>query len=168
MRILCVDTSLRCSGVAVIEFNEKGNATILQCGFIKTPASKKVSECLRRLSGGISELIEEYSPNEVAIEGIFYHKFARSAMVLGMARGVVVGICASKNLPVYEYAPKSAKLAVTGNGAASKEQVAFMMANMFKIKINQIPLDATDALAIGVCHYQQRTLPEEIYKKLEL
>jgi crossover junction endodeoxyribonuclease RuvC len=66
----------------------------------------------------------------------------------------VVGVVASEGLEVYEYAPKTAKKVVTGRGAASKEQVAFMMSHLFKIKVSDIPLDATDALSIAVCHFR--------------
>lgn len=168
MRILGVDTALRCTGFGIVDFNEKGQATIIDCGFIKTPAKKPVSECLRRLSGGVTELIKTYAPDEIAIEGTFFHKYARSAMLLGMARGAVVSVGAMHALPIYEYAPKVAKKAVTGNGQSSKEQVAFMMANMLKIKINDMPLDATDALSLAVCHYQNTKLPAEIRNKSAL
>ncbi|MCK5835445.1 MAG: crossover junction endodeoxyribonuclease RuvC [Lentisphaeria bacterium] len=154
MRILGVDTALRCSGYGVVDCDAQGKLQIVDCGFIKTPAKKPVSECLRRLSGGISHLLKTYKPDVVAIEGTFFNKFARSAMLLGMARGAVVGVVALDNLEIFEYAPKTAKKAVTGRGEASKEQVAFMMSHLFKIKVNEIPLDATDALSIAVCHFQ--------------
>ncbi len=162
MRILGIDTALRCTGFGIVEYNESGTGSIIECGFIKTPAKKPVSECLRRLSGGIRELIEHYAPDEVAIEGTFFNKYARTAMLLGMARGAAVSTCALYSLPIYEYAPMVAKRAVTGNGSSSKEQVAFMMANMFKINIGEMPLDATDALSLAVCHYQNCRMPEQI------
>jgi crossover junction endodeoxyribonuclease RuvC len=154
MRILGVDTALRCSGYGVVDCSNQGKLSIVDCGFIKTPPNKPVSECLRRLSGGIKHLLATYQPDVVAIEGTFFNKYARSAMLLGMARGTVVGLVASEGLEIYEYAPKTAKKAVTGRGAASKEQVAFMMSHLFKIKVTEIPLDATDALSIAVCHFQ--------------
>ncbi len=165
MKIVAVDTALRCSGFAVLEYNERGMPKLINCGFIKTPAKKKVSECLRRLSGGVTELISNHAPDVIAIEGTFFNKFARSAMLLGMARGAVVSVASMHDLPVYEYAPKTAKKAVTGSGSSSKEQVAFMMANIFKIRIDDIPLDATDAISIGMCHYQHSKLPEAIKKE---
>lgn len=164
MRILGIDTALRCTGFGVVEYNDAGVGKIIQCGFIKTPAKKPVSECLRRLSGGITELIEAYEPDEVAIEGTFFNKFARSAMLLGMARGAAVAACATHDLEIYEYAPTVAKRAVTGNGSSSKEQVAFMISTIFKINIADVPLDATDALSIIACHHQNRRLPEAVRK----
>ena len=168
MRILGVDTALRCSGYGVIDCDIQGKLSIVDCGFIKTPPKKPVSECLRRLSGGISHLLKTYKPDVVAIEGTFFNKYARSAMLLGMARGTVVGVVALENLEIFEYAPTTAKKAVTGRGAASKEQVAFMMAHLFKIKVNEIPLDATDALSIAVCHYQHTNSTTIDLKKFQL
>ena len=156
MRILGIDTALRCTGFGLIDFID-GKPQIIQCGFIKTPAKKKVSECLRRLSGGIEELIKEYAPDQISIEGTFFHKYAKTAMLLGMARGAVVSVAARHNLPIYEYAPKRAKKAVSGTGNASKEQVAFIMANMLNINLTDVPLDATDALSLIFCHYQAIT-----------
>jgi crossover junction endodeoxyribonuclease RuvC len=121
------------------------------------------SECLRRLSGGIRELIETYKPDTASIEDAFMSRNVKTAMILSLARGAVIATLAENNIPVYAYSPKSAKKAAVGNGAASKQQVAVMMASLFNIDVSQIPEDSTDALAIAMCHGQLALRPELKY-----
>lgn len=148
--ILGVDTSLRSSGVGVIRGPVK-SPQFITCGTIKTPATQPHTECLRRLDAAINELIEENKPVALAIEGAFFAKNARTAMILGQARGVVLAAAARAGVPVYEYAPRDVKLALSGFGAASKEQVAKMITTVLRLK--QVPQeDAADALAIALCH----------------
>lgn len=148
--ILGVDTSLRSTGVGVIRGPFK-TSTFITCGTIKNSADKPHSECLRRLDAGITELIEEHRPVVVAIEGAFFAKNARTAMILGQARGVVIAAAARAGVPVYEYTPRDVKLAISGFGAASKDQVARMITTLLRLK--QVPqADAADALAIALCH----------------
>ncbi|MEA2013020.1 MAG: crossover junction endodeoxyribonuclease RuvC [Verrucomicrobiota bacterium] len=154
MIILGIDPALRCTGYGVIRTTNK-RTEVVDCGIIKTPQKESVSECLRRISGGISALIETYAPDQAAIEGGFYHKNAKTAMLLGMARGTIVSQLAINKIPVFEYAPKKAKVAVTGYGKASKQQVANVISNMLNIT-EEIPLDASDALSIALCHFQAK------------
>lgn len=158
MIILGVDTSLRSTGYGVIEVI--GNkARALDCGVIKNKASLSHSQCLRRLAGGVEQLISLYKPEQASIEGTFFYKNAKTAMILGMARGAVVAELGKMEIPTYEYAPKKAKLAVTGTGNASKEQVASMIATRLNADISQINDDATDALALALCHWQAMQSP---------
>jgi len=154
MIILGVDTAIRCTGYGVIRMNSLNSIDILDCGLIKNGQKLLHSECLRRLSGGTKELIKSYSPDAVSIEDAFYCKNVKTAMILSLARGAVITASAESNLPIYTYSPKTAKKAAVGTGQASKQQVAVMMAAMFNIDISQIPDDATDALALAVCHGQ--------------
>ena len=155
MIVLGIDTSLRSTGYGIIKVS--GNTvSALDCGVIKNKASLSQLECLHRISGGISQLIKLYKPDEIVIEGAFVHKFPKTALILGMARGAALAATASFELPTYEYAPKKAKAAVTGNGNASKDQVAFMMAQILKVDIKHINDDATDALALCFCHLNAR------------
>jgi crossover junction endodeoxyribonuclease RuvC len=150
VRILGVDTSLRSSGVGIIQGPVK-SPTFVTCGTIKTPAAKPHTECLRRLDAGINELIEEHKPDSIAIEGIFYCKNVRTAITLGEVRGVVLTAAGRAGIPIFEYAPRDVKMALSGFGAASKDQVARMITTLLKLK--QIPQeDAADALAIALCH----------------
>jgi crossover junction endodeoxyribonuclease RuvC len=158
MRVLGVDTALRCTGFGIIDF-ALTRPEVLECGVIKTTSKWPLSECLRRLAGGVKELVRIYQPDVAAIEGAFYHRNVKTAMVLGMARGVVVATLAELNIPVYEYAPKRAKQAVTGSGNASKEQIANVMSALFSVDLSNLPLDATDALALACCHHQTEASP---------
>jgi crossover junction endodeoxyribonuclease RuvC len=102
------------------------------------------------------ELIDKYLPDEVAIEAPFFGKNVQSMLKLGRAQGVAIAAVLSREVPVAEYAPRKIKLAITSSGDASKEQVARMLARMFNLKEIPKNLDATDGLAVAVCHYYQK------------
>jgi crossover junction endodeoxyribonuclease RuvC len=114
---------------------------------------------LQKIFSRTLQLIDEYKPDELAIEAPFYGKNVQSMLKLGRAQGVAMSAGLSRNIPIFEYAPKKIKIAITGNGNASKEQVALILKGMFHF--DEIPemLDATDGLAAAVCHfYQNNTL----------
>jgi len=98
-------------------------------------------------------LIETYHPDEIAIEAPFFGKNVQSMLKLGRAQGVAMAAGLSREVPITEYSPKKIKMAITGNGNASKEQVAKMLQSLLKIKTLPKNLDATDGLAAAVCHY---------------
>jgi crossover junction endodeoxyribonuclease RuvC len=151
IRILGIDPALRSTGYGVIDTDGQSHRAI-DCGVIRTKPRQPLSECLRRLAGGIAELIETWQPEMAAIEGGFYSKNAKTAMLLGCARGVVIAEIATRDLDVYEYAPRRVKQAICGYGNADKEQIATVMAQMLGIDASEMPSDATDALAIAICH----------------
>ena len=99
------------------------------------------------------ELIDSYHPDEIAIEAPFFGKNVQSMLKLGRAQGVAIAAGLSREIPITEYAPKKIKMAITGNGNASKEQVAGMLKNTLKLKTLPKNLDATDGLAAAVCHF---------------
>lgn len=105
-------------------------------------------------------LINEYQPDEFAIEAPFMGKNAQSMLKLGRAQGISMAAALEKNIPVSEYAPKKIKQSITGRGMASKEQVAGMLASLLKLKALPKHLDATDGLAVAVCHYFQLGKPQ--------
>jgi crossover junction endodeoxyribonuclease RuvC len=123
-----------------------------------------LSECLRRLDGGMRDLLSRVRPEIVAIEDIFYCKNVRTAVVLGEARGVVIAACASAGLPIFEYAPRRVKQAVVGYGAADKSQVRKMVMNLLKLT-EEPQEDAGDALAIAICHLHSATRVAELASK---
>lgn len=150
LTILGVDTSLRSTGVGVVQGPVKA-ARFITCGTVKNAPALPHTECLRRIDAAITELLAEHHPDVVAIEGAFFAKNARTAMILGQARGVVLAASARAGVPVYEYAPRDVKLALSGFGAATKLQVAKMITSILRLK--QVPQeDAADALAIALCH----------------
>ncbi len=160
MIILGVDTAIRCTGYGVIEMSSMRDIKVLDCGVIKNPPKMLHSECLRRLSGGVKELIDAFSPNVVSLESAFHGRNVKTAMILSMARGAVIATAATAGLPIYSYSPRSAKKAVVGTGSASKEQVAGLLAAICSLNVKHIPDDATDALALAVCHGQLAIRPE--------
>jgi crossover junction endodeoxyribonuclease RuvC len=100
-------------------------------------------------------IIEEYKPDELAIEAPFFGKNVQSMLKLGRAQGVAIAAALSKNIPITEYSPKKIKMSITGNGNASKEQVSAMLQQILGIEKEQQYLDATDALGAALCHYYQ-------------
>lgn len=148
--VLGVDTSLRSSGAAVLR-SCGTQLEVIEYSVIKNPASRLLSESLHYLSCSIADIIARLQPDAAAVEGIFFCKNSKTALALGQARGVVLAACAAANLPVYEYPPRRVKSAVTGYGAAGKEQVRRMVMGL--LSLNEQPHeDAADALAIAVCH----------------
>ena len=155
VRVLGIDTSLRSTGVGVVEA-QGSRLSAVEDGNIKIPAGKPHSECLKQIHSGILDIIDRTNPSAVAIEGTFYAKNAKTSMVLGEARGAAISACAIRDIPVYEYAPRKVKLAAVGNGAASKEQVRKMIMTMLSLDYEPQE-DAGDALAIAVCHLHNRS-----------
>ena len=106
-------------------------------------------------------IIEEYKPDELAIEAPFYGKNVQSMLKLGRAQGAAIAAALSRSLPIFEYAPRKIKMSITGQGAASKEQVASMLMNILKFSLDDIHLDATDGLAAALCHFYQTNNPTQ-------
>ena len=159
-RILGIDPGTIVMGYGLIEIEDK-KPKIIQTGVIKTAGFKDHYLKLKQIFIRTQHLINEYLPDELAIESPFYGKDIQAMLKLGRAQGIVMGIALEKDIPVFEYAPLRVKQAITGMGRASKEQVAFFLNNMFKE--NEMPkeLDATDALAVAVCHYLQLKNPSK-------
>lgn len=153
MIILGIDPAIRTTGYGVIRI-ENGKTEVLDCGVIENSPRLPHSECVRRLAGGIRELIGSFHPDWAVLEDPFLGRNAKTAIILGMARGAILSAIAEQRIPCCAYSPKSAKRAAVGNGSAEKGQVAVMIAAMFNIGIDRIPLDATDALALALCHAQ--------------
>ena len=118
---------------------------------------------LRRIFERVIGLVDEYLPDELAIEAPFFGKNVQSMLKLGRAQGVAMAAALSRDIPIFEYAPLKIKMSITGNGKAAKEQVAYMCQNYLKIPdVNMLPqLDATDGLAAALCHYFQTNNPTQ-------
>lgn len=151
MIILGVDPGTLIAGYGVIE--KKGSAlSLLDVGVVKNRSDASMPLRLRNLYASLCRVIEEHHPDEFAIETAFYSKNAQSALKIGQARGAAILAGVNHEIPVSEYAPREIKKSVTGNGAASKEQVQYMMMALMKLKQTPKHFDATDALAVAVCH----------------
>ena len=152
MRILGVDPSLRSTGFALIEANGSEFKSICH-GRVKNPPSLLPSRCLVRISDAIASLIDEHKPDAMAVEGLVYVQNTRISFTLGQVRGVAIAAAAARGLPIYEYAPRKVKQAVTGLGGAGKQQVGRMVKMM--LGLTEAPQeDAADALAVAICHAQ--------------
>ena len=149
-RVLGIDTSLRCPGVGVVEA-EGSRMRALEYGCLRMGAGLKRSECLRRASQGVRDLLLRWHPDAAVVEGAFFCRNAATAMALGEARGAVIAACAAEGVPVYEYAPRRLKQSVVGFGAASKEQVRAMVRRLLSLD-GDPQEDAADALALAICH----------------
>lgn len=112
---------------------------------------------LKKIFDTTIELIDKYNPDELAIEAPFYGKNVQSMLKLGRAQGVAISAALTRDIPVFEYAPRKIKLAIAGVGQASKEQVSIMLEKMFSIKDMPKNFDATDGLAVAVCHFYEKS-----------
>jgi len=154
LRILGIDTALRTTGYGVIDA-DGSRLSAVDAGVIKTTRKHAFSECLRRLAGGIRELVKLHAPDVVAIEGAFYCRNVKTSMVLGSARGAVIATVAELSIPMYEYAPRRVKQAICGYGNASKQQVALMATEGVKLEFTP---DAVEAMAEIAYQVNRNTL----------
>ena len=158
--IMGVDPGTNVMGYAMLGINGKQLIPIVLGGI---ELNKFESHYLRlsRIFERISGLVKEYLPDEMAIEAPFYGKNVQSMLKLGRAQGVAMAAALSRDIPIAEYAPLKVKQVVTGNGNASKEQVANMLCYILKLEKDKLPsvLDATDALAVALTHYYESGKP---------
>ena len=160
MRVLSIDPALRNTGFAVIEYlppdpgirGGKATYRALTFGVIQNRRSLRSSGCLVRIREELKDVIDEYSPEVCAVEGVIYVQSYKTAITLGAARGAALLAAAEHGLEIFEYAPRRVKQAVVGRGAADKQQVAFMMRAL--LNLTETPShDAADALAVGLAHF---------------
>jgi crossover junction endodeoxyribonuclease RuvC len=160
--ILGLDPGTNVMGYGLIEIR-KSNIKLLQFGVIHLSKYEGYELKLKKIFERILSLVDEYHPDEVALEAPFFGKNVQSMLKLGRAQGVAMAAALYRDIPITEYAPKKVKQSVTGNGNASKEQVAKMLMMMLSIKEMPKLLDATDALAVALCHHLQHKMeiPQE-------
>lgn len=158
--IMGIDPGTNLMGYAFIGVN--GNkARLIAMGVIDLRRCHdsyiKLGEIFTRVQG----LIQSFLPDELAIEAPFFGKNVQSMLKLGRAQGVAIAAAISREVPIHEYAPLKIKMAITGNGSASKQQVAEMLRRMLNISADEMPrfMDATDALGAAFCHFLQRNNP---------
>jgi len=152
MRVLGIDCGTECTGYGVVEIAPSGKLLCLTCGAIKLSAREPLPTRLNRIYDRLGELILDHRPDEVAIEDVFYALNVKSALKLGQVRGVAMLAAAAAGLEVAEYAPLSIKSAVVGYGKAEKQQVQHMVTRLLELAGPPQPADASDALAIAICH----------------
>ncbi len=152
-RILGIDPGSQVTGYGFIEAGP-GRSRALLYGILRPRRGLSLPDRLHAIYRDLAAIIAEHEPEVVSVETAFYHKHARSALVLGHVRGVVLLAAREAGLPVQEYAPREIKLSVTGNGNAAKEQVGLMVRGILGLKETPV-LDASDALAAALCHWHR-------------
>jgi len=154
MRILGIDPGSQVTGYGVIESDGTRTSLVTE-GVIRTRSMRSFPEKLRLIHEGIVDVLDEYRPEQMVVEGLFYAMNVKSALKLGHVRGVALLAGVTRGIPVHEYSPLEVKLAVVGYGRADKEQVQRMVAVLLDLERPPEPHDAADALAIAICHANQ-------------
>ena len=161
--ILGIDPGTNVMGYGVIRVNGS-KAGLIAMGVIDMRKMTDPYLKLGRIFDRVTGVIEEYLPDEMAIEAPFFGKNVQSMLKLGRAQGVAIAAAIHHDIPIHEYAPLKIKMAITGQGDASKEQVAGMLQRLLKIEQSDMPkfLDATDALGAAYCHFLQSSTPQSL------
>lgn len=159
--ILGIDPGTNVMGYGIIRV--VGNkAELVVMGVIDMRKEKDAYLRLGKIFERVTGIIEEFLPDEMAIEAPFFGKNIQSMLKLGRAQGVAIAAAIQRDVPIHEYAPLKIKMAITGNGSASKQQVSNMLQRLLNLKDDDMPqfMDATDALGAAYCHYLQSSRPE--------
>jgi crossover junction endodeoxyribonuclease RuvC len=154
--ILGIDPGTIVLGYGIIGIS-KNNPHVLALGVLKLSKYTGYALKLKKIFERVVSLVDEYHPDELSIEAPFYAKNVQSMLKLGRAQGVAMAAALSRDVPITEYSPRKIKQSITGNGNASKEQVAAMLVHLLKFENNNDTFDATDGLAAAVCHYFNKT-----------
>lgn len=152
--ILGIDPGSNITGYGIV-LSKGEKAELVALGHIKMEKFDNHFDKLSRIFHRVTDLIKEYRPHEIALEAPIYAQNVQSMIKLGRAQGMAMAAALQFHTPVFEYSPKSVKKAITGNGNASKESVASMLPHILKTAIDKQQLDATDGLAVALCHHFQ-------------
>ncbi|HZI50179.1 MAG TPA: crossover junction endodeoxyribonuclease RuvC [Terriglobia bacterium] len=151
MRVLGIDTGSRVTGYGVIE-TDGADCIFVDCGVIRVKPSDTLPLRLKAIHEKVISVIQEWKPDQAAFESVFHSTNVQSALKLGHARGVCIHAAAASDVPVFEYSPAEVKSAVTGYGRAEKPQVQQMVRALLNLADWPEPYDASDALAVAICH----------------
>lgn len=157
--ILGIDPGTTIMGYGLIKIVGK-EASLIVLGVIDLKKFSDHFTKLKHIFDRVTSIIDQYHPDEMAVEAPFFGKNVQSMLKLGRAQGVAISAALSRSIPIFEYAPRKIKMAITGQGNASKEQVAMLLKNLLKVKELPTDLDATDGLAAAMCHFYQTNIPE--------
>ena len=156
MRILGIDPGVAIVGFGVVD-SEGGPQQMVQYGAINTPANTPLAARLVQIEQDLMELLQQFNPDEVAIEELFFSKNITTGIAVAHARGVILATVEKAGIPLYEYTPMQVKQAVVGYGLAEKNQVMDMTKRLLKLRSVPKPDEAADALAIAICHARSAT-----------
>ncbi len=154
-----IDPGTNCMGYGVIDVRGKNEVHCVVMGDIDMKKMKDPYEKLRYIFDRVLSLVDEYRPDEVALESPFFGENVQSMLKLGRAQGVAMAAALCRGHKVFEYAPRRVKQSITGLGGGTKEQVAIMLKRLLGINYNPKRLDATDGLAVAMCHYFETSSP---------
>jgi crossover junction endodeoxyribonuclease RuvC len=163
-RVLGIDPGSRFTGYGIVEEKE-GKPVSIAFGVIETPTSGGFAIRLKEIYRSITAVIEQYQPHVCAVETLFFAKNVRSLMKLGEARGAALTAVANKDLPVFEYSPAEIKRAVVGYGRSEKAQIQKMVFLLLGLTGGALPFDASDALAVALCHIHSQKFKETLFKQ---
>lgn len=151
-RVIGIDPGTRIAGYAVVDFDRRGDSTVVDAGVLRLTETAPLPQRLRQLHDDLDGLIAEHKPTHLVLEAVFSHaKFVTSALTLAHARGVVMLVAELRGVPIAELPPAEVKKAVTGNGRATKLQVQGAVMSQCGLATLQAPADVSDAIAIALC-----------------
>jgi crossover junction endodeoxyribonuclease RuvC len=153
--ILGIDPGTAITGYGLVRGDALGPYTLLECGVIRTQPRDPLAARLAEIHRGVAEIIDRHRPAALAVEDVFYSKNVRTTVALGHARGVILLAGQQAGLPIHEFPPASVKKSIVGAGAATKEQVQFMVARLLRLKEPPAPADAADGVAVAICGLMQ-------------
>jgi len=162
--ILGIDPGTVIMGFGLIHI-KSSEIKLIELDVIKLDTDDDHTLRLQKIFAAVTALVKKHKPDEFAIEAPFFGKNVQSMLKLGRAQGVAMAAALNFGVPIFEYSPKKIKLSITGNGNAAKEQVAAMLQQILKFENSNKYLDATDALAVAVCHHFQGKLSGSSSKK---
>jgi crossover junction endodeoxyribonuclease RuvC len=150
--VLGVDPGTQVTGYGVVRADSANASTLVECGVIRTHARDPLSSRLREIYDGITEVLQRHTPDVMSVEDVFYARNVRTTVTLGHARGVILLAGEQRGVRVHEMAPAAIKKAVVGAGAATKEQVQFMLTRLLRLKSVPTPSDAADGVAAALAY----------------
>ena len=154
MIVLSIDPGIGVTGFSILQSNGQ-KSSLSAYGTIKPKSNESIPQRLNYLFEEVNKLLDQFSPNVLAVEDSFYSNNVKSAMILGQARASILIPAVQADIPIHQFAPRKVKMSVCGNGAASKEQVSYMVSKILKLKEKPKPLDVSDAIAVGLCYINQ-------------
>ena len=160
LRVLGVDPGTRLMGWGIVDGQGSRYAAVAH-GVLRARADLPIAERLKVLAAGLRRVIAEHAPREAALEEVFYGKDVRAAVRIGEGRGAALVVLAEAGIPVTGYANNVVKKAVSGGGRAQKERVLAMLTRILHLQASPETLDASDALALALCHHQRRGIAQE-------
>lgn len=167
MRVMGIDPGSNCTGYGIVD-EHKGKLQVIHWGSVKSKARQPLSKRLKGIYDELVLVIEEFEPQVVAVEDIFFAVNAKSTIKLGQTRGVILLAAEMAALELAEYTPLEVKQSVVGFGRADKNQVRDMVTALLRLKEKPEPFDASDALAVAICHCHQGTTRNRLKQALSL